>query len=284
MKPKLELLAQSSQQHVFLCYELVVPEFAFNWHYHPAYELTYIVSGKGKRMVGDSYEPFSVGDIVLLGPNVPHTWASEKETVPGQPCRAVVIQFSGDLILPILALSDSASLNTLLKNASTGLHFPIQNGGEIQLLFERICLRSGIPMFANLLLLLNALSEAKAIPLASSYYQPVINEQNAQRINVVFNYIEEHFETDISIQEAARRVHLSESAFCKFFKRSCRKTFSDYVNDLRVAQASRLLVETDQPISQIAATCGFENLSYFNRVFLKKKGVAPRQLRRGDAK
>lgn len=130
-----------------------------------------------------------------------------------------MIQFSADFIGPILALPDTAAVNTLLKKFTTGLHFSIQKGDEVRVLFERICLRAGIYTLANLLLLLDALANLTAIPLASPHYQPVINEQNGQRINKVSTYIQNHFETGISVRAAARQVHLSESAFCKFFKR-----------------------------------------------------------------
>src|SRR5205807_1425244 len=99
MKAKLEQLEHRKGSNAFICYETHVPSFQFVWHYHPEYELTYIVKGKGKRLVGDSYENFEEGDLVLLGPMMPHTWVSEK--VRSQHCVAIVIQFKDNFIRPL---------------------------------------------------------------------------------------------------------------------------------------------------------------------------------------
>jgi YesN/AraC family two-component response regulator len=103
--------------------------------------------------------------------------------------------------------------------------------------------------------------------------------ENQQRINKVFLYVQKEFKEHISLKKAASIIHLSESAFCKFFKRASGKTFSTYVNDIRIAYASQLLIESDKAIGEIAFESGFESLTYFNRVFLKTKGVKPRELR-----
>lgn len=105
--------------------------------------------------------------------------------------------------------------------------------------------------------------------------------ENQQRINTIFQYVQQEFNETISLKKAASLIHLSESAFCKFFKRTSGKTFSDYTNEIRIAHACQLLIETDHPVSEVAFSSGFDSITYFNRVFLKKKGVRPMHYRRG---
>lgn len=281
MKPKLELLVQNIRQSALLSYEVSAPAFELYWHFHPEYELTYIAAGKGKRLVGDSYESFSEGDLVLLGPNVPHSWVSEPtdNEVVAQ-CRAFVMQFPERLLAPLLLLPEFTALKILLSQSARGLQIQLPPHSLAAELPGRICSMAGAPALAHLLLLLDACAGANCRPLTSPHFQPLSGEQNEQRINVIFQYIQSGYAAGISIREAAQQVHLSESAFCKFFKRASGKTFSDYINTLRVNQACWLLMATDKPISAIAGDCGFENLSYFNRVFRKIKGLPPGRWRK----
>ena len=112
-----------------------------------------------------------------------------------------------------------------------------------------------------------------------SKFIPAKGGQNEKRINKVFQYVQKGFSGKPTLQEAAKSIHLSVSAFCKFFKRISGKTFSDYVNEIRIAHACTLLIETDKPVSVIANECGFENLAYFNRIFLRKKKMTPGKYR-----
>jgi AraC-like DNA-binding protein len=116
--------------------------------------------------------------------------------------------------------------------------------------------------------------------IASAQYKPIKGTENQQRINQVFQYVQKEFTHQVSLEKAAALIHLSESAFCKFFKRTSGKTFSDYTNDIRIAHACYLLIETDKPVNVIATESGFESLTYFNRIFLKKKKLKPRDYRK----
>ena len=277
MKPKREHLQQAAEHQAIQCYEVAVPFFEFYWHYHPEFELTYIVSGRGIRLVGDSQEAFGSGDLVLLGPNLPHTWVSDSRNDGG--CVAVVLKFSGAVFEPLLAMPGFEPLKRLLGRSAAGLYFRTI-GNHIQGHFDQVRRANGIQAVAHLLLLLDLLAVEEAIPLASVHFLPLPEVRNEQRLHRVFRYVQEDFAKGITLREAACRAHLSVSAFCKFFKRATGKTFSDYVNEARIAHACALLLDLDKPVSTVAAASGFENLAYFNRVFLKKKGVSPGQWRR----
>lgn len=277
MRAKLEQLSDKKNNQSFVCYEMTQPSFDFFWHYHPEYELTYIISGKGKRLVGNSYEVFSEGDFVLLGPDLPHTWISEKNKK--QPCKAIVVQFSKEFIEPFFQYGELKEIKKLISKSDKGIQFNIGKNKEAAALIRQIANLSEPNRLIQLIHILQRLSGVKAIQLNSVSFKPLKGNFNEQRINKVFQYVQNGFRQNISLKKAASLIHLSESAFCKYFKRLSGKTFSDYVNEIRIAHTCQLLLESDQPISQIAFHSGYESLTYFNRIFLKKKKVSPKKFR-----
>jgi AraC-like DNA-binding protein len=150
---------------------------------------------------------------------------------------------------------------------------------EVVPLLKLLLQGDAVTKLTSFLQVLNEITQAKAIPIASVHYKPLKGNENQQRLNAIFRYVEKEFRSVISLKKAASLIHLSESAFCKYFKRASGKTFSDYTNDIRIANACELLIETDKPINEIALQSGFESLSYFNRVFLAKKKQRPREYR-----
>lgn len=267
----------------FVAYDLNVPRFEFNWHYHPEYELTLITKGKGKRLVGDSHENFEAGDLVLLGPELPHTWVSEqnKSQSAGRQGKAiaVVIQFSEKFIEGFLQPAECAGIKKLLAQARVGVHFQKRKIELVNELIAQLPGKAGVEKIAALLNILNGLAQKKYKLLASPFFLRVKGKTNEKRINTVCQYIQKHAGEKISITKAASLIHLSDSAFCKFFKRGIGKTFSDYVNTIRIGNACHLLTETDKTIAEIAFASGFESLTYFNRIFLKKKKLRPAEFR-----
>lgn len=257
----------------FVAYAFDVPHFEFKWHYHPEYELTLITSGSGKRMIGDSHEVFSAGDLVLIGPDIPHTWSNQPSS---EVSSAVVIQFTKDFMARFTFLPEFSWLKQLLSGARLGLHFP--SSGMADKIQELPALQGSQRILA-LLSLLEGLSDSHFRELVSETYS-TIRHADADRINIVCRYIQEKASEKVSVIEASALVHLSPSAFCKFFKRHMGRGFSDYVNDIRIADACLQLLRTEKNIREIASDSGFESLTYFNRVFRKKRGTTPSNFRK----
>jgi AraC-like DNA-binding protein len=204
---------------------------------------------------------------------LPHTWISEKRGKEN--CSAIVIQFSVDFLAQLFQFAEMAGLKKLFAHADRGLKFTLPKNQDVRPLLQEMVQVNELLSFSLLLQLLQQLSTKKASPIVSVQFKPMKGNENQQRINTVFQYVQKEFKEDISLKKAATLVHLSESAFCKFFKRASGKTFSDYTNEIRIAHACQLLIETDQSITQIAYHSGFDSITYFNRVFLRKKKVSP---------
>lgn len=281
MKPAREHIKTDKDNPSMVAYHLTIPSFKFFWHYHPEYELTQILKGSGKRMVGDSYESFKDGDLVLLGPHLPHTWIDEKNRRKIK-SEAVVIQFSESMFAGFAELGVFEKVKRMLDNCRVGLHFKRNESLDDRI--RGLPQLKGINRISALLSLLEELSHQKAKRLSSPHFVLPKGKENERRINKVCAFIQNNFPSRITIHEAANTIHLSPSAFCKFFKKVTGKTFSDYVNEIRISTACLQLIETDEPVSVIAAACGFENLSYFNRVFLKKKKISPGNYRSVNCK
>lgn len=273
MKIHYEDIPAKQGNRAFLSYAYTAPAFAFRWHYHPEYELTLILRGSGKRLVGDSHENFVAGDLVLLGPELPHTWVSEQAAAAT--VSAAVTQFTPAFIGAFLHFPECAGIRSLLQQSKRGVFFPLTLEDPLLQDLYQLTEMEGVVRIGQLLQVLDQLSRRPGTPLASAYYQLQKSAGTEKRINTVCQYVQQNLGAPISVQQAAAGIHLSVGAFCKFFKRTTGQTFSDYVNDLRIGQACQLLLDSEKSIAEIALQTGFENLSYFNRVFLRKKGKSP---------
>ena len=278
MKAQLEDIPSKQGGASFYQTKISVPAFEFKWHYHPEYELTYILKGNGYRVVGNSHAHFSQGDLVLLGSNLPHTWCGKLDD--GSPSEALVIQFSKDFIEPFLKLNESRSIEKLLELSHRGIFCDTN-----QLLVDQLYTltnTSGLDSVLSLLSILDQLSKGISRPLTTENYHGIITKQFESRVNKVCTHLQHHFHEAITLKQVSELVFMSESNFCKFFKKATNTTFSDYLNDLRINEACHLLLSSEDNISKIAHDCGFESLSYFNRVFLKKKKHTPSHFRKRE--
>ncbi|HRH59911.1 MAG TPA: AraC family transcriptional regulator, partial [Chitinophagaceae bacterium] len=208
---------------------------------------------------------------------LPHTWFTGKGRMK---CHAVVMQFHANFMQLLQEFPELVSIKKLLDKSSAGIHFTINAKSSLPALIKEIQQAKGAEALSKFILLLDKLSAEKMRVLASQPFRHTKRNANEKRINKIFQYVQQKYSIQISIAEAAAVVHLSVSAFCKFFKRAYGKTFSDYVNEIRIANACRLLIDTDKPVARVAFDSGFESLSYFNRVFLKKKKMRPNNFRK----
>jgi AraC-like DNA-binding protein len=279
MKAILEDIKTNQGISSFHAFRYQVPYFQFKWHYHPEFELTYIVKGNGYRIVGNSYEPFNDGDLVLLGSNLPHTWSGKADGDVNS--DAIVIQFSSEFISPFLELNESLLIKNMLDSSLRGINFELDE--QLVTKIIEITETNGVERILKLISILDILSKKQIKLIAPNTFHNVVSKKSEVRINKVCLFIQNNFQNKIYLKEIADLIYLTESNFCKFFKKATGKTYSDYVNEIRINEASRLLIQSDKTISQISFECGFETLSYFNRVFLNKKGITPSFYRKSSA-
>jgi AraC-like DNA-binding protein len=264
----------------WLLFDRQLPEFPFNWHYHPEYELTLTLASAGMRFVGDHVEQYGDGDLVLLGPNLPHAWQS-RTALAGPLHRALVCWFTESWIAALVDASpELRPLRTLLDASSRGLVFGPAARAAAR---ERLLALVGAPPaqhWLGLLEVLLALSDdAERTPLASSAVAPAGDTRERTRLARVLEWLNDHYAETVGIEQLAALAHLSASQLQRLFKRSTRMSVSDYVAQRRIGHACALLAQSDLPVARVGEAVGYAQAAYFARQFRAAKGCSPREYR-----
>ncbi|MFC2129465.1 AraC family transcriptional regulator [Bacteroidota bacterium] len=252
-------------------------KFDYPVHYHPEYEINLVQKTGGKRIIGDSIESFEDGDLVLLGPNTPHAWRGEEN---GK-AHVITIQFHADFLgEKALRRNLMTPISEMLARSRRGILF---TGDAVKSIQDRINAFSDYQGFESLINFISLLYDMSILKgqkqLASPSYFGHIDTAKSRRIEKVTSYMQDHLQDNIRIKDIADMVSMSETAFSHFFKKRTRRSFTDFLLDLRTGRASKLLLETEMSISEICYESGFNNISHFNRTFKKKRGNTPSEFR-----
>lgn len=256
-----------------------LPKVAF--HYHPAYELTFLRGGAGKRIVGDHQASFSGEDLVLAGPNLPHAWACHPQPQRQRKADFTVALFTRESIgYPVLEKPEFASVARLLDRAARGVRFSRATVRKVEPLFDTLRAASGMEQMLVFFHVLHVLAEDRdSTPLVSARYQPARSEADFHAFAKIIAFLHANSENAPSLQDAASHAAMSVPTFTRFFRRMTGTTFIAYLNQWRINRACTLLNESETPILDISLTVGFNNLSHFNRQFRRIVGMAPREYR-----
>jgi AraC-like DNA-binding protein len=258
--------------------------FDYPIHNHPEFELNLVMGISGTRIVGDSTERYFDGDLVLLGPYLYHKWdGDEAMQRSGQPYRVITIQFGMDLFnAQLLQKERFFKIRKLLQDASRGIKFhgqTFQKAIEIMAVLTEDRGFGSIIEFLKLLDVLSASSETAF--LASEGFTPQALKSESNRIQIAYGYILKNFHLqNIKIGDVAALLSMSNSAFSHFFQKYTNKSFTQFLIDVRIGHACKLLLDTDDTINQICYRSGFNNLANFNRLFRKYRGCTPQEYRR----
>lgn len=270
----------------FIVFEEKGTYFPYPWHYHPEYELVLIVKSTGRRMVGDHIGYFQEGDLVLMGPALPHVWVNDDEYINGQAsteAEAVVVQFVegflGDFFLNIPEIEP---IRKILQKAKRGLAIKGKTRETINALMMKMRYQNGLQRLASLLWIFDILSSSPEYELlASPTYEESVQAVNcSDRFSKITDYIMRNFSNDIALHEIAAVANMGVTAFCNFFKQHHKMTFVEYLNVVRIGHACKLLGEKDHNVVEIAYRCGYNTLANFNRQFKKIKNMTPSEYRK----
>lgn len=279
MKAILEKISYR-REHSFQFFEFIAPRFGCPFHYHPEIELTSIAGSTGHRYVGDHIGRFAPGDLVLMGPNLPHSYINDAKC--SGPAHSRVLQFLPECLgVDFFQLGEMKSIGNLLTRARVGLLFHGKTRDKVGLAMEELLSLDGGERLVAFLKILQTLADSKECRmLASPTYSPSLALYQGERINRVCELISKKFRDNVTQSEAARTARMSVPSFSRFFRRATNKTFRTFLNEVRIGHASQMLLETDRTVSEVCYASGFGNLSNFNRQFLRLRKVAPRDYRR----
>ena len=284
MKPMYEkVLPTENSSWRYWLYAL--DEIPFNWHYHPEYEICLTLNSYGQRYIGDDIAEYGDLDLVLLGPDLPHTWHS-KGLVSAGKHLTYVAQLPRAWIDAVAQMPELKSLADLLIRSRRGVQFSCLTAVQCRARFEAMLDATPMQRLLWLLEILQLmLGDSAAHTIASDGYVPVnFSDSATEKIDRVIAYIHQHYTNDLCAEQMANLAHMSTNHFHRFFKRRTEQTFTEYVNQLRIGKACSLLLTTDFPISAVSYNCGFNNISNFNRRFLQLKQCTPREFKRSYQK
>ncbi len=272
-----------TQNDVFIIINSEKVGFDYPIHYHSAYELTLILHSSGNRIVGDSVEKYSLNDLVLIGPEIYHRW-DDDDISPEKRNNAhvITIQFSKELFDQTIFLKESfSSIKNLLRDSQRGLKFVGETFSIVAEKMKNLTVVKNFESVIAFLEILNTLSISKDKKfLASDGFMSIKENAQGDRVNKMYTYILTHFNnSNLRITELADESNMSASAFGHFFKKSTNKSFTQFVVDMRLGFASKLLLNSNDSISEIAYKSGFNNIANFNRLFKKNKCITPKQYR-----
>lgn len=273
-----------SSKDCFILIERQKSNFNFPIHVHPEYELNYIENAKGaQRIVGDSIEEIENEELVLItNPRMEHAWMDYHNQ--SKDIHEITIQFHPDLLREeFLNKNQLISIQELFKHAEKGVTFSRETIIKVRPLLKILtCENDSFYSLIKLLIILHELSidkEMRELASRSFTTSPPQGEGNNDKLNKIIEYIHQHYSDTIRLSDIAEMVHMSEASFSRFIKQHTSKSFIDFLTDIRLGGASRALIDSTQSIAEIGYSCGFNNLSNFNRVFKKKKGVTPSEFR-----
>jgi len=266
----------------FHCAVVRGPSYDSAWHFHPELQITLVLRSHGYRLVGDKIKPLRPGDLVLLGANLPHVWYQDPpHSATDAGVHAIIVRFRETFAgRDLLQSTEMASVRRLFQRAARGLEVTGRTRLEAARRIEELPHLAGLTRLAALLAILDLLAHSRDVePIASPGYIPKLALEDRDRTERVIAYIHAHLAEPLSRTMVAREVHLSPSAFSRFFKRRTNKSLPEYVNELRVGRACRLLADERSKVIDVALECGFSNLANFNRHFRRLTRLSPRDYR-----
>jgi AraC-like DNA-binding protein len=248
------------------------------WHYHPELELVYVNGGTGRRQIGSHVSYYTNGDLILIGSNLPHCGFTDAST--GNSSESVVQMKADFLGSDFFDIPEMSGIQRLFEKAKGGIAF---TGSAKKKIGEKVEILEYKTDFQRLLAILNILNElAKTTEyeiLNADHLSMELQSKENDRINAIFNYVKEHYQQPIALEDMADLVHMTIPSFCRYFKKVTNKTFVQFVNEYRLVHASNLLSENKLSITEICFESGFNNFSHFNKSFRAFTGMSPSQYR-----
>ena len=279
MKPVLILIDSTTNQSISIR-KYLEPKFQNPWHFHKEIELVLILKGKGTCFIGDYIGNFCPGDLILLGNNLPHMLKNKiefKENDNIINAEAIVIHFSEYFIgKDYLQTPEMHPLMNLLNQAKRGIKVSELITGEIAEIISAMLSQTPFQRILELLNILQKIAEGPNLKLLSSIsFLEKINKTQNSKLDRVYEFVMNNFNNSISLDEISDVAFMNKTAFCKYFKDRTQKTFNQFLTEIRINYAKRLLMEGDRQIAEIGYECGYNNLSNFNRQFKKLNNTTP---------
>jgi AraC-like DNA-binding protein len=270
MQPVLEYLPRNSGES-FVTRYFDYHYYPTPWHFHPEYELVLVTESTGKRFIGDQVSRFAPGDLVLLGPYLPHTYQNDAEYLVEQSAlraKSIVVHFREDTFGEnFFNLPETKKITSLLARSGKGLEISGKTNTVISQKLHELVNAKAMQRWLLLVEILDRLSISNEIQPICSNIITGQNKTETSRMTRVLDFVNKNYNREISLTEVAALANMAENSFSRYFSQRTRKSFTAYVNEVRLSHASKMLIETGKSVTDISFESGFNNLSNFNRQF-----------------
>ena len=261
-------------------YKEDLPHFIVPWHYHPEIEIMYILEGTGTRFVGDHIDQYQEGDVCMVGPKLPHEWRNDDEFFKhgaGLKASCLCLFFLKDIFESnLIRLPEMSNIRQLIERSRRGIKFMGKSRDAIGSFIQQSMDETGVSRIVNLISLLEMMATTDEYELLASIgFTESVNSSDFERFDKVYQYMMKNFRKPIKLEEVASLVGLTPNAFCRYFRGRTKKTFVQYLNDIRIGHAKKLLIEGRMKISTLSMESGFNNLSNFIEQFKRSTQMSP---------
>lgn len=279
MKPIFARLIEGLDTKAYATRAITRPVFSTEFHFHWACQMTYIVKSEGKRIIGDNVDRFTYDELTFLGSNIPHVWHNDKKNNETEGAKSLALYMDPDSLLTSCEkLFDTKKLEHFFNQSKRGLLFYGSTKTKLKIKLQEIIVAEDINKTILLLEIINILLHSTEFEfLSSAGYRHNYQPEDTERIDRVFKYVFDNFREDILLDEVSEMCNMSKHAFCRYFKSRTQKTFIEFVHEVRVSEACKLIARNKEQINNIAYQCGFNSLSHFNKTFKYVKGITPSQ-------
>ncbi|MEN5379068.1 AraC family transcriptional regulator [Sphingobacterium kitahiroshimense] len=286
MRPVPAKILEGKENEVFDTKVVNSPYFSTLFHFHEECQINYVVESEGTRMIGDSIESFSHDDLTLVGSNIPHVWHNTEkyfiETENNSVAKSITLFFHPEKVLNILAqFGNTKKMADFFQLSKRCMQFTGKAKSEVKPLLIQLADEENVLLRLSLLSkILHILSQTKDYHLLTGAgYTNTYHLKDNDRMDIILKYIFSNFTKEIELKLVADMIHMNKQSFCRYFKSRTQKTFVEFVNEVRIGHACKLLTNIDYRVCNLAYDCGFNSLSNFNKFFKKAKGLSPREYR-----
>lgn len=270
---------------IFIISHLKEKHFDPIWHAHSEFQLFVVLKGTGTRFIGDSIKSFSPDELILTGPHLPHVWRSDEiyfSKDDHSNCEGIVIYFNENFLGDhIMEKEEMITVKKLFEKSLRGLEFYGPKKSQVIKLMHELLHLDSIQSVIHLLSILNILSKCKEYQhISSRPFEEDNRQDETHRLNLVYEYVFKNFRKKISLKDVADLVHMTPTSFSRYFTLKNNKAFSEFISEIRVKNACKMLIESEESISQICFDCGFNTFSNFNKQFKEIISISPTQYRK----
>jgi AraC-like DNA-binding protein len=284
MKPVFAKVLEGLGNDIFVTREINRPYFSTEFHFHKECQMTYIVKSEGRRIIGDSLDTFSSDELTFIGSDLPHVWHNDNQDLDTNHSAASMALFFDPekLVAAFSHFFSTSRLEHFLTLSKRGLLFDGQLKDDLKDILYKMVQAEGIPKTILLLELFHKILNAEDYTfLSSSGYTNTYIAKDNEKIDRIFRHVFDNFAKEINLDDVSKIANMTKHAFCRYFKTRTQRTFIQFVNEVRVSQACKLIGEDNSQIGNIAYDCGFNSLSNFNKIFKSIKGSTPTEYKSG---